>query len=462
MVSGVSGDASLRHPTPKACMIASASVSLIGTYSRTLIWARASPQFLRGTMETMAKKMIADLGENRGEVHGYCDDKFRAVQDAFIENFHSREEQGASVCLSVDGETVVDLWGGMKHPKQAEPWQEDTICVVHSCTKAAVSLCAHVLIAEGKLNIHAPVTDYWPEFGQAGKDQTTVEMLLNHQVGLAAFREPLKQGGIADWDYMVERTAAEAPFWEPGTRHGYQMTTYGWTVGELVRRVSGQSLGDFFGARIASSRNLDFHIGLPDDQHHRVSRLLKWAPKKGDPISPFTQALLASRESLQNLAFMNNGGHRTDSPEGYRVEYGAAGGVANARGIAGMYQPLALGGEDLVDADILTRMQSCASAGLDATLLLPSRFSLGFMLSMDNRHRPAGALETVIMGGQAFGHAGAGGSLGFADTECRLGFGYTMNKMGAGILVNERGQALVDAAYRSLGYRTNEPGSWVK
>ena len=413
-------------------------------------------------MENMTDTMIADLGENRGEVHGYCDAKFQAVQDAFIENFHAREEQGASVCINVDGETVVDLWGGMLHPKQQQPWCAGTMSVVHSCTKAAVSLCAHILIAEGKLSLNAPVTDYWPEFGQAGKSSATVAMMLNHQVGVAAFREPLKDGAYGDWDYMVERVAEEAPFWEPGTRHGYQMATYGWTVGELVRRVSGQSLGEFFRERVAAPRDLDFYIGLPDEEHHRVSRLLRWAPKKGEPVSPFTEALLSDKSSLQYRALLNTGGHKTDSAEGYRAEFGAGGGIANARGIAGMYKPLAMGGENLVDQPTLAGMGAAASAGMDMTLLLPSRFSLGFMLSMDNRHRPAGALETVIMGQQAFGHAGAGGSLGFADTECRLGFGYTMNRMGAGILVNPRGQALVDATYQSLGYTTNSPGFWIR
>ena len=409
----------------------------------------------------MAQSVEIPLAAGKGTVHGYCDERFEAVLDAFVANFNSDEEVGASVSINIEGEYVVQLWGGRQHPKQDADWEQDTLCIVHSVTKAAVSLCAHILLAEGKLALHAPVTDYWPEYGQAGKEETSVAMMLNHSCGMPAFREPLKEGAYYDWDYMVERIANEEAFWTPGDRHGYQMSTYGWTVGELVRRASGMSLGEYFSQRVAKPLNLDFYIGLPDSEHHRVSRTMRWTPKRGDPVSAFTHALLQDKSSIQNRAFMNHGGFKSDTPESYRCEFGAGGGLASAHGIAGMYRPLANGGGELVDALALERMSATSVSGMDATLLLPSRFSLGFMLSMDNRHRPTGALETVIMGKHAFGHAGAGGSLGFADTECHMGFGYAMNKLGAGILVNNRGQSLVDAAYTSLGYLTNEPGYWI-
>lgn len=404
-----------------------------------------------------------DLGEGRGRVSGYCDEKFEPVLDAFVRNFREGEEVGASVSASVDGQTVINLWGGRLHPKQDGDWQEDTLCVVHSVTKAAVALCAHILICEGKLDLHEKVTTYWPGFGAAGKEDVTVAMMLNHTAGLAAFHEPLKDGAYLDWDYMVQRLAEEEPWWQPGTRNGYHMATFGWTVGELVRQASGQSLGEFFRTRVAEPQGLDFHIGLPAEEHHRVSRMMRWAPKKDDPVSPFTKALLTSKESLQYLALLNSGNFKTDAPESYECEFGAGGGLANARGIEGMYRPLANGGGDLVDRLAIERMGAVAVATEeDATLMLPSRFTLGFMVSMDNRHREAGALETIILGKHAFGHAGAGGSVGFADTECHLGFGYSMNKMGAGILLNERGQSLVDETYRCLGYATNAPGYWIR
>lgn len=404
------------------------------------------------------RSVEVDIGS--GQVHGLVDEKFEPVLNAFIRNFEENEEQGASVCLNVDGETVVDLWGGTLSPRQGGAWEEDTISIVHSVTKAAVSLCAHVLICEGRLDLKAKVTDYWPEFGQAGKAETTVEMMLNHSSALPCLREKIREGGYCDWDYMTDRLAAEEPFWVPGTKHGYHMSTYGWTVGELVRRASGQSLGNYFRTRVAEPLDIDFQIGLSDEDHHRVARMMAWAPKKGDPVPEFTHALLRDRESVQYLALLNNGKHKSDSPEGYRAEFGAGGGITNARGIAGMYLPLANGGGDLVDEAGINRMFTPSVEGPDATLVSPTRFSLGFMLSMDNRSRPTGALESAIIGEQAFGHAGAGGSMGFADVECNLGFGYSMNKMGAGILLNNRGQSLVDTTYECLGYTSNESGCW--
>lgn len=413
-------------------------------------------------MKELSLDLSANTGSDRGSIHGFFDEKFESVVDEFVRNFKEREEQGASVCVNVEGETVVDVWGGRMHPKQDADWQADTMCVVHSVTKAAVSICAHILMSEGRLDLHAKVTDYWPEFGQNGKEDVTVEMMLNHTVGLSAIHDPLPDGAFLDFDFMAQTISKEAPSWTPGTRHGYQMATYGWTVGELVRRASGVSLGEFFRQRLGEPYDLDFYIGLPETEHHRVSRMLRWAPKKGDPVSPFTVALLGSKESLQYVALLNNGRHKTDAPESYSTEYGAGGGIANARGISGMFKPFANGGEDLVDRVTLERMCAVSVAGQDTTLMSPTRFSLGFMLSMDNLHREAGALETIIMGKHAFGHAGAGGSVGFADTECHLGFGYNMNRMGAGILLNERGQSLIDETYRCLGYTTNEPGYWVR
>jgi CubicO group peptidase (beta-lactamase class C family) len=412
--------------------------------------------------------MDIELEVNNGLVKGHCVSEFQPVLDEFVRNFNERDELGASLCVNVAGETLIDVWGGMKsRAKDAEAWQPDTISVIFSCTKAAVALCANMLIDQGKMDLHAPVAEYWPEFACNGKEQATVEMMLNHSVGVPAFREQLRDGGYSDWDYMVGRVANEAPFWEPGTRNGYHMATFGWTVGELVRRVSGQSLGTYFREKIADPLGLDFSIGLPDSEHKRVSRMLLWKPEKGVKPAPFTEALLNDPNSLQYLALLNSGGYKTDSPESYRTEFGAGGGITNARGLAGMYTPLANGGIHngvrLLSSDHIERMSATSTATEeDATLLMPSRFGLGFMRSMDNRHRMSGAMETLILGKNGFGHAGAGGSIGFADPDLKLAMGYTMNRMGAGILLNERSQSLVDVVYKHLGYRTNEPGFWIE
>jgi CubicO group peptidase (beta-lactamase class C family) len=413
-----------------------------------------------------------DIRAGKAPVQGYCAPGFERVVDAFVANFVARDEVGASVCVTVEGTTVVDLWGGFRSTAaDAAPWEADTVAVVFSCTKGATALCAHLLVDRGELDLVAPVARYWPEFATNGKEAVTVSMMLNHTAGVPALREPVKKGGFLDWDYMVQRLAEEAPFWPPGTRNGYHMSTFGWTVGELVRRVSRRSLGTFFRDEIAAPLGLEFWIGLPDRYHDRVAPMIPWVPDRKSPMPAFTrglqQGIKSGGESLQLLALMNSGGHRADGPESWRAEIGGGGGVANGRALAGMYTPLANGGAHggvrLLDADHIVRMSEVSVATeIDATLLMPTRFGLGFMRSMDNRHREAGGMETMVLGRAAFGHAGAGGSVGFADPEARLGFGYAMNRMGAGILLNERGQSLVDATYRTLGYRTDAPGAWIR
>ncbi len=412
--------------------------------------------------------MQVSIELENGAVEGFCEPAFEPLLNRFVENFKLRNELGASLCLYLDGTACVDLWGGMKSSRaEAEPWTRDTISILFSCTKAATALCAHKLIDDGDLDLNAPVSAYWPEFAANGKQDTTVAMMLNHSSGVPALRAPVKEHGFCDWDYMVDRLSAEQPFWTPGTRNGYHMMTFGWTVGELVRRVSGESLGQYFRKNIAEPLGLDFWIGLPDSEFERMTRMLQWKPEKGVKPAPFTAALLKDPTSLQYLALLNSGKHKADSPESYRAEIGAGGGIGNARSLAGMYNPLALGGEAdgvrLLSSDHIERMRAVSVAtSEDATLLMPSRFGLGFMRSMDNRYRPSGDMESCVLGREAFGHAGAGGSIGFADPEAGLAFGYSMNRMGAGILLNQRGQTLVDETYRCLGYRTDAPGFWIK
>ena len=398
------------------------------------------------------------------DVSGTCDPRFAAVRDEFERNLAERGEVGASVNVIVDGQVVVDLWGGTTDPRveteESPPWEADTAVVVYSCTKGATALSAHVLIDRGLLDLDAPVGDYWPEFASNGKESVTVRMMLNHSAGVPALRERLPERACTDWDLMCERLAAEAPWWEPGTRNGYHMITFGWTVGELVRRVSGRSLGTFFAEEVAGPRDADFWIGLPDDRAHQVAPVLQPVPDR-ENLSRFTQTLLDDKTSLQRLAWLNTGGFEPNDPEVRRAEIGGGGGIATARGLARTYAPLAAGGDGLVSAGAVARMGEVSVAtGCDATLLLPTRFGLGFMKSMDNRRAPAGERDSAILSSTAFGHVGAGGSIGFADPACGLSFGYAMNQMGNGILLNERGQSLVDATYRALGYTDDSTGVW--
>ncbi len=405
-------------------------------------------------------------------VEGTVKPGFERIAEAFQRNFDANGEVGASVCLTVGGETVVDLWGGIADQKTGAPWTRDTVGIVFSCTKGATAICAHVLASRGKLDLDAPVAELWPEFARNGKERATTRMMLDHSVGLPALRAKVKDSGPYEWDYMTDLLAGEAPFWEPGTRNGYHGFTFGWTVGEMVRRAAGVSLGTFFQNEIAKPLGLDFWIGLPEAIEPRVTPIIPFVYKAEQAKTPFMIDLSTKKESPAALFFFNVGAWRAGGAHtraGRAAEICAANGVTNARGLAGLYAPLANGGAALVDGKTLARMGEVSMATHDdATLRIPTRFAPGFMKSMDNRRRSVGAtlfgpdVDSVIMGSAAFGHVGAGGSLGFADPVAGLSFGYTMNRMGPGLLMNERGQALVDAAYLSLGYTNKDGGVWVK
>jgi CubicO group peptidase (beta-lactamase class C family) len=396
-------------------------------------------------------------------VHGQCDPKFAKVREEFERNFAARGEVGASVCLSVNGETAVDLWGGMANPEANDPWREDTISIVFSCTKAAVATCAHILIDRGELNPAAPVAEYWPEFAKNGKEKTTVQMMLNHESALPTLRGPVPAGGFGDWAYMISRMEDEDAFWEPGTRNGYHMVNFGWTVGELVRRVSGKPLGAFFRDEVADKTGARFWIGLPETEDVHIAPMRMYQARPEDQPTEFTVRLMTDPNSIQHKSFMNTGGWDWNDRKNQAAEIGGGGGLSNARGQVAWYTELATNSGKLVSADRLAAMSMVSVATQrDATLLIPTRFASGYMKSMDNRRLGLGPGTSAIIGEQAFGHVGAGGSIGFADPDCGLAFSYTMNQMGGGLLLNERGQSLIDAAYEALGYRTNLPGAWVR
>lgn len=400
-------------------------------------------------------------------IQGTCDPRFETVRQEFERNFSAREEVGASVCVSLEGRMVVDLWGGVADPSDDRPWTEDTVGVVWSCTKGATALCAHILADRGEVDLDAPVAKYWPEFAQNGKDAIPVRMLLNHQAGLAALHEPLPRGAFYDWELMTSLLARETPWWEPGTRNGYHAFTFGWLVGEVVRRVSGRSLGVFFRDEVAGPLGIDFWIGLPEEVEGRVAPIIPAAPPgPGDPVSPFFVTAMTQPDSLPALLIGNTGGYflepgECDSRSAHAAEIGAAGGITNARGLAGMYAALAGGGTRMVSDDQVARMSAVSSAtGKDAVLLLPTRFALGYVKSVDNRPVSPDPNDSILLSAEAFGHTGVGGSIGFADPGPGLAFGYTMNRLGSGVGINARGQALVDAVYRSLGYTSNASGAW--
>lgn len=400
-----------------------------------------------------------------GTVQGICDPAYADVAEAFIGNFTERGEAGASVCVTVEGRTVVDLWGGSANPKYKVPWERDTVGVVFSCTKGAVALIANMLAERGKLNLDAPVTELWPEYGAHGKEGTTARMMLDHTAGVPALREKLPDGAFADWERMTARLAAEPAFFEPGTRSAYHAYTFAWTIGEVIRRATGRSAGSWFAEEVARPLGLDFWIGTPEEIEPRIARLL---PAKLDPKCTrgrFARALSRDKRSIPALFYFNDGGFNPNRRPYKAAEIGSANGVTNARGLARMYAAPANDGEldgvRLVQPETIAAMSRVTNAThYDATLCTPQRFAAGFMLSCDRRHLQDPPEGSMILGREAFGHSGAGGALGFADPEARMSFGYTLNQLAADYELNARTRALADAAYRARGYTSNASGTW--
>ncbi|VFA91177.1 Beta-lactamase precursor [Nocardia farcinica] len=415
----------------------------------------------RGPVDTIAPTSPDDIA-------GTCDPRFARVREEFARNFAERGEVGASVCVYLDGEPVVDLWGGTADPATGTAWQRDTVNVVMSATKGAAALCAHILRACGQLDFDAPVAQYWPEFARHGKGGIRVRQVLSHQSGVCHVSSAVPEGGFFDWALMTALIEDTEPFWEPGTRHGYHPFTLGYILGELVLRITGQSIGTFFRTEVAEPLGLDFWIGLPAEHEARVAPSIAWELDCGDPLPPPIQAAIADPESMQARIGANDGGwfgNLWDTRAAHAAELPAAGGITNARGLARMYAPLsldgALGDVRLVDPADLAGMRGVCTAGdVDAYLLFRTAFSLGFAKSWDNRRVPGH--NSMIIGEDAFGAPGAGGQIGFADPSHRLAFGYTMARHGLGMALDPRGQSLIDAVYQTLGSPTCLPGFWVR
>ncbi len=384
------------------------------------------------------------------EIQGHCTPGFEPVREAFVRNFADHGDIGASVAVVQDGERVVDLWGGHANAERSRPWTRDEIVNVYSTTKGITALCAHMLADRGQLDFDAPVARYWPEFAQAGKESMPVRYLLTHQAGLPVVDRPLPRGATLDWDLMVDALAAQRPVWEPGTRHGYHTVTYGWLVGEVVRRVSGKRIGAFLRDEVTSPLGVDFFIGTPAEEDHRVADTVNPPRPTGGGAEPPVPAV--DPESLafrSNLPGTSKPGVGVNGREYRAAEVPAGNGHGNARALATIYGALARGGEidgvRLLSPAAVERAAAEQASGPDAVLGMPSRRSLGFMLPMPELGDPRGP--------RAFGHAGRGGSYGWADPEAKIGFGYAMNQMwpGGPSTPDPRAGLLARAVYESLG-----------
>ena len=390
---------------------------------------------------------------------GICDARFTTVQDAFAENFVKRGEVGAAVCVYVDGMAVVDLWGGFADAARTRPWAQDTIASVASSTKGMTALCAHLLVERGLLDLDSPVARYWPEFARGGKERIPVRWLLGHRAGLPAVRQDMATEMLFDWNAFTTALAETDPWWEPGTRHGYHARTYGYLVGEVIRRVSGQTVGQFFRTHVAEPLNADFYIGVPGSEDARAAEVLAAPrPASGEPTP--LERLAQDPTSMAARAFFNPRAP-TDvvNTRAWRAaEIPSSNGHTTARALARIYGALANGGAlegvrllstATIDGAIVE--QSC---GMDAILELPSRFGLGFMLPLREHFLECGlGLQPFGPNARAFGHWGFGGSVGFADPDGGVGFGYVMNQYKAGTSASPdlRWPSLVEAVYASLG-----------
>jgi CubicO group peptidase (beta-lactamase class C family) len=380
-------------------------------------------------------------------IAGFCAPDLLPVLDAFEANFHERGEVGASLCVTLRGETLIDVWGGIADPASGAPWQRDTLCVVFSCTKGAAALCVHLLVQDGLISYDDLVETIWPGFAQGGKASTTIAMLIDHRSPVPHFREAIKPDGFLDWDYMVDRVEQEEAFWKPGSKQGYHGISYAWTVGQVVRLVAGKPLGQFFQERVARPHGIPFFVGLSDGSGRDLARLIP-ADREGiDFENPFYKTATADRTSLAGLFLFNLGGARFDTPNYHRAEIASASGITNARGLANLYRAMIMPA-GLLTQDTIERLKlPSANCDWDEVLCRPSSFSGGFMKAMPSIGTQYDGLSIPDT---AFGHVGMGGSLGFADPELDLTFGYAMNRLGPTVLLNERAQSLIDNLYQTL------------
>ncbi|WP_422373105.1 serine hydrolase domain-containing protein [Hoeflea sp.] len=387
-------------------------------------------------------------------VEGYCQPEFAAVADAFCRNFVEHGELGASVCLMQHGRTVVDLWGGYSDAACTRRWREDSLCLIFSNTKALAAICVHALIDAGLLAAEDRVVRVWPEFGSNGKSDVTVGMLLNHTSGMVAFRDKVERGANADWDYMIDRIANERPFWEPGKHVGYQMFTHGWLLGEIVRRVTGMSMGTFLARNIAQPNDLDLYLGLPVSEFDRLAPVEMFVPDIDNPEHRSIQNFLGGPGSMASLALFNTGITHPNSEDQISAELGAHGAVANARSLCRLFslleRDLSCQTGTIMSARQADRLVSPSSeTAMDLSFLIPMRYSQGLMLRNDNREFTKQRASSLLIGRNAFGHAGWGGSFVFADPDTGIAMSYVLNRLTGGRLVNKRGQGLIDAAYQS-------------
>lgn len=372
------------------------------------------------------------------QLQGTFEPEFAPVVQVFQDMLGEPEQRGAALCVYHQGYPVIDVWGGTTDRAGREPWREDTLVNVFSSGKPVLAVILLQLVQEGRLSLDMPIAEYWPEFAMAGKEQITARHLLSHRSGLSALVEPLPADALYDWQRMVTALEQQQPWWQPGSAHGYAPMTYGWLLGELVRRLEGCMPGEAIAERITQPLGLEFYVGLNDQQLTRVSDVSRLKNASGDETAQRLYQRMLQPKTLTGKAFGNPPAMLTSSNrlEWRTMQQPAANAHADARALAGFYNALLQG--SLLEAEWLQEMQREHSSGMDRTLLTETRFGLGCMLQPQEEAVEGG----FGLGPLAFGHPGAGGTLGCADPALQLAVSFVTNSMDAYVLTDPRARKL--------------------
>lgn len=374
------------------------------------------------------------------ELHGFCDDAFTPVRDVFLKHFEDGLDVGAAVAVTQDGKPVVDLWAGQAGPDGA-PWAEHTIINVFSTTKTMAAVCMLMLADRGLLDFDAPVADYWPEFAQNGKERVLVRHVMSHSAGLSGFDPRIGTEDLYDRVAVAQSLALQAPWWEPGSASGYHAITQGQLQGEILRRITGVSLGEFFRTEVAEPLGADFHIGLDAEHDQRVAELI---PPK---INPGAAGL--DPDSIAARTFMSYPLDATTTrTRAWRAaEIPAAGGTGNARAIARVHSALACGGAvdgvKLMSPEAVERVLDIQTDGVDLVLGVAVKFGIGFATWMEGFASSPNP--------RSFMWGGWGGSIAITDLDARVSIAYVMNRMDSGATGDIRGSNIANAVYQSIG-----------
>jgi CubicO group peptidase (beta-lactamase class C family) len=374
------------------------------------------------------------------ELQGTCDDRFTAVRTLLQDNVDSGEELGASLVVDVDGERVVDLWGGFRDEQRTTPWDERTITNVWSTTKTVTALAALVLVDRGELDVHAPVARYWPEFAANGKDGVLVRHLLAHTSGVSGLEQPAAVEDLYDWDKSTARYAAQAPWWEPGTAAGYHAGNYGHLIGEVVRRITGKPFKAFVAEEIAGPLGADFQIGAAEADWPRIADVV--------PPPPLAFDIAPGSPAAKTFAGPPTTAEHANTPGWRLADIGAMNGHGNARSVARILSVIARGGEvdgvRLLGPGTIDLIFQEQAHGVDLVLGVPLRWGIGFGL-------PERDTLPYIPDGRICFWGGWGGSMIIMDVDRRTTISYMMNRMAPGIIGSTRSAAYCTAIYDALG-----------